>query len=129
MKIAWKQVVAALLVGCILGVAGGAVLSRVAFRRMHRSAPDPERMVKKLTFELGLDAQQQAGIRKIMESRRDSFKAMHKAANAKFQELRTAMDADIERLLKPEQQQKFRELQARWEARHKDMPKYLPEPR
>lgn len=109
MRFDWKQVLPALLLGCLLGFWTGAILG-------HRRAPrGPERMLDKFSRELRLEAGQRDSVKTVLETFRPRFDAQ----NERLLELRMDMNKEIAKLLDPEQQKRFQEMQARWEARHK----------
>ncbi len=113
MRLDWKQIVPALLVGCLLGFWGGALLG-------HRRPPPPktDRMLERFSRELRLEPGQRESVKTILEGYRPKFDALQDQTEARLLELRTAMNGEIDKLLQPEQQARFQELQARWETRH-----------
>jgi hypothetical protein len=100
MRLDWKQAAPALLIGLILGGAAGAGLQRAALRKAWRQGPDPARMLRRFERKLDLDAEQKAAILPILEKRRDGFKACADSS-------RDASRLEIEKLLKPEQKERF----------------------
>lgn len=113
MRLDWKQIVPALLVGCLLGFWGGALLG-------HRRPPPPktDRMLEKFSAELRLDPDQKAALKIILEQQIPRFSALRTRTDEELKEMRSSMNKEIDKLLKPEQQARFQELQARWETRH-----------
>ena len=108
MRLDWKQIVPALLLGSLLGLWAGAFLG-------HRRPPrGPERMLDKFSRELRLEIGQRDSVKAVLEAFRPRFDTQ----NDRLLELRTDMNKEITKLLNPEQQKRFQDMQARWEARH-----------
>lgn len=121
MKPAAKAAAPVFLLGLVLGALVGAVAQRSVMRR-HMGPPDPQRMVRRLSRDLSLDEAQKTSVLAALESRRPQMESLRREGDAKFEALRAETNADIRRLLKPEQIVKFDELVERWEKRHKDHP-------
>ena len=96
-----------------------------------RRGPDPEKRVAHLTEQLGLDADQQAKLRPILEEEGRDLKAAFDDARASGKKggmreiakpIRERTDARIEALLKDEQKERFqalrKEQRERMERRH-----------
>jgi Spy/CpxP family protein refolding chaperone len=115
MKPDWKQIVPALLIGCLLGLWTGTLLGH----RRH-AAPGAERTINKFSRDLGLDTAQRDSLKAIMESYRGKFDSLHADTTVRLSEIRAAMNEDIAKLLRPDQQQRFQDMQTRWDARHKN---------
>lgn len=115
MRIDIKQVIPAVIAGMILGA--GLCLARSWHRR--HGPPSPERMIAKMSRELGLEAAQKDSVKAVFSSHREKFKAFQDESQAQFQQLQAALDADIEKVLDPEQRRKFAAYRARRQARHK----------
>lgn len=115
----WKHIVAALLIGCLVGAAAGSRYQRWAFHKFWQQGPDPQRVLKKFTKELNLDAKQREAVKAILEKHHEEVVGLHRDMSAKFDEIRTSMRSEIKPLLTPEQQKKFEAMVARWDARHK----------
>lgn len=109
MNLKWKQIIPALLIGCLVGLWAGFFLPKIG-RHWH-NGPDTERVLNRFTKELTLDAGQRDAVKVVLESYEGKIKSFHK-------DIRASMNTDISHLLSPEQQKKFTDLQARWEARH-----------
>ncbi|MDD5630241.1 MAG: hypothetical protein PHU21_14335 [Elusimicrobia bacterium] len=114
MRLDWRQVVPAVLVGCLLGLWTGAALE-------HRRPPKPstERMLSRFSRDLALDPGQRDSLKAVLESYGPKFDALHEDAETRFSALRDSMHAEIAQLLKPEQAERFQKMQARWDSRHK----------
>jgi Spy/CpxP family protein refolding chaperone len=108
MRLDWKQILPALLAGCLLGFWTGALLP-------HRRAPrGADRMLDKFSRELRLEAGQRDSLKAVLEGYRPKFDAL----NEQMLALRRDMNLEISKFLTTEQGKRFQELQARWEARH-----------
>ena len=120
MRLDWKQIVPALLLGCLIGIWGGAWLHRMGLRHMRANASDTQCLLDKFNSELKLDAGQQGAVKGVLESYRTQMKALHEEHSKRFGEIRASMRADIAKLLNPEQLKRFQGIQSRWDARHKN---------
>ena len=119
----WKHIIAALLIGVLVGAAAGSLFQRWAFHRFWERGPDPQRILKRFTRALDLDAQQQEKVRAILEKQREKVMALHRDMSARFDVIRTSMRSEIEPLLTPAQKMKFEAMIARWDARHQRLEK------
>ena len=121
MKLEWKQVIPALLIGCIVGLLAGSGLHHaVAFWRIRHGGPSTEQLLEKFTKALKLDARQEEGVRAVLETYRGKTQSLHQELSSRFKDIRTSMRADIEKLLTPEQQKRFQEMQSRWDSHHRN---------
>ncbi len=111
MNLQWKQIVPALLIGCLLGLWAGFLLPKIS-GHWRRNGLGTERLLNKFSKELSLDNAQRDAVKAVLESYSGKIKSFH-------EEIRASMNADIARLLSPEQQKKFEDLRTRWETRHK----------
>lgn len=103
MRIDWKQAGPALLLGALLGAAGGSWLQRAAARRWRG---DPQRVVERMARQLELDETQKKAVAGALEARR-----------ARLEELRAATREEIRKVLNEEQKSRFDQMEARREAR------------
>lgn len=120
MRLDWRQVVPALLLGCIIGLWAGAWMHRAALRHTRAGASDTQRLLAKFNAELKLDAGQQETVRAVWESYRTQMKALHEDSFRRFEEIRASMRGDLAKLLNPKQQKRFQDMQARWDGRRKN---------
>ena len=120
MKLEWKQIIPAVLIGCLLGLWAGAWLPTASLRRLRCGGPQTQRLLSSFNQELQLDARQQEAVKAVLESYREKTKSLHRDTAARFLEIRASMRGDVERLLTPEQRKKFQDLPARWDAQHKN---------
>lgn len=119
MNLNWRQVFPAFLIGCLLGACIGVWHQRAAFHRFWREGPNTQRLLDKFGRELKLDARQREDVKAVLERKREKTKALRQEMSSKFKEIRLSMRGDIEKLLSPEQKERFQRMQARWEARRK----------
>jgi hypothetical protein len=112
--------------GCLIGLWGGAWLHRAALHHARTCASDTQKSLAKLSAELKLDAGQKEAVRAVLESYRAQMKALHDGSSKRFEEIRASMRSDVAKLLNPEQQLRFQDMQARWDARHKNWKDALP---
>jgi hypothetical protein len=119
MKLPWKQAVPLLLIGLLCGLWAGVFLPRAAlWCRRHRGAGiDPS--LNKISRELKLDSRQQEAVKAVLESYRVETKALHEEVATRLAGIRGRINDDIAKQLTPEQQTKFQEMRARWDARRK----------
>ena len=119
MKLEWKQIMAAFLIGSLAGGAIGSRFQRAAFHKFWRQGPRTERMLRKFTHDLDLDAQQQDGVKTLLEKQREKIMALHREKSEQFHKVRAELRSELRRLLTPEQQMKFDKIAARWDGRRK----------
>lgn len=117
MKAHWKAFAAAFLLGAVVGVLAGAKFERIAEHRFWQHGPNADRIVKRLTKELTLDESQQTDLRKIIGRFDTDTMKLQKDTQERFDKIRMASRAEIAKILKPEQSDKFKAMTARWDAR------------
>ena len=103
----------------VLGMAAGLGLARVVHvgppfgmlfgPRRPPPPPTPAMMAERLTRDLGLTAEQKAQLEVVLRQGSERLQRFHAETGEAYGKLRKELDADIERLLTPEQQTKFRE--------------------
>lgn len=94
----------------VLGMAAGAGLTRV-MRFGHRPPPpppSPAMMADRLTRDLSLTPEQRTQLEVVLRQGAERLERFHAQTGDAYATLRRELDADIERLLTPEQQAKFR---------------------
>ncbi|HOW27950.1 MAG TPA: Spy/CpxP family protein refolding chaperone [Elusimicrobiota bacterium] len=118
MKIEWKQVVVALAIGVILGAVVGGL--------RHRFPPKPmgepgkkhfNHMVNRLSRQLKLTPEQKQQVVSIMEASRVKVDTLMAESRPKFEEIRASTQAEIKKILTPEQREKFDRIELRMEKR------------
>lgn len=120
MSPARRAALTAFLVGLIAGAAAGSWGQRAMFRRFMKRGPDAAHMIRRLDRELSLDDSQKSAILAVLGARRAEIESVKKDAQARFESMRVATDADIRKLLRPDQQAKFDAMTARWQARQRE---------
>lgn len=122
MRPAWRQVVPALLIGCLIGAAAGSWCQRLTFRNFWKHGPDSQRLLSKFSRELSLDAGQKDAVKALLDAQHPKVMALHREMSAKMVSLRRETRESMRTLLNPDQQKKLDAMSARWEARHKKSP-------
>jgi Spy/CpxP family protein refolding chaperone len=119
MRIHWLRTLLTLALGFMLG-------AMFAARWGHGRPPwlkEPnleqryERLLERFNSKLGLTPEQKELVRAVLEVKRLKIEALRAATKPKFDEIRDSARAEIRKILTPEQQAKFDEMQKRWEAR------------
>ena len=108
-------VVGALVAGVVLGVAGDR-----AWMHIHRQqhAPRLDRLVEHLDHTLNLTPQQDETVKQIVERHRARIEAIAATMRPQMRQEIESMNAEIEKVLNPEQRQKFQSLSQRMRQRH-----------
>ncbi len=118
MKLAWKQIVVAFLVGALLGTAGSqwcAPFHGYGWGSEHSQ----KRMLDRFNSRLKLTPDQRQKVAAILEAKRSKMGALRAEVHPKFEEIRNSTRAEIRQLLTPEQQKKFDVMNAEHDARAK----------
>ena len=106
-----------LLSGIIIGAAG--TLLVVGLPEQEPALPGPEyfsrRVVRHMTRELGLTAQQQESIRSVMETHMQALDAIREEARPQIRQEIETMNDEIMALLDTDQQQQWKENIERWQ--------------
>ncbi len=121
-------IVAALIAGIVVGVAG----DRAYLLYTRRMAPHPprflsDRLVEHLDHELQFTPQQRDAVKQIIEHHRQRIQAISDGIRPQMRQELDATNAEIEKVLNPDQQKKFRELSSRMH-RHRGMRPAPPPP-
>lgn len=113
-------VVIALVAGILLGVAGDR-----AYLFSHRRLAPPQHgpgmvpfMVRRLDHELHLTDAQKTAITQILEQRRTRVEALMNGVRPQVRQEIDRTDAEISRLLTPEQRSKYETIRRRMNRRH-----------
>lgn len=122
MKVQWKQVIASLLLGLLLGiVAAFGALPLLHGHRDHHYT----RMVERFSRRLDLTPEQKTQVSAILEAKRQKMDVLRAEVNPKFEEIRNSTKKEIRKILTAEQQKKFDALEARRAARREKWHKRL----
>ncbi|MCM8794336.1 MAG: hypothetical protein NC819_00805 [Candidatus Omnitrophica bacterium] len=121
MKLAWKQITMALVVGFLLGGGFGLWMARQQVPSWARYTPEQkkEQMLQEFARELKLTDSQKEQIKRILDSSVDQMEFVRSEMRQKFQAVRSDMKAQIDPLLTGEQRELFKKIEAKWEARKK----------
>jgi Spy/CpxP family protein refolding chaperone len=98
----------------VLGMAAGAGLTRMMRfgppfgPRRPPPPPSPAMMADRLTRDLSLTPEQRTQLEVVLRQGSERLERFHAETGDAYGKLRKELDADIERLLTPEQQVKFR---------------------
>ncbi len=121
MKLHWKQIAAAVVIGFLLGGAFGLCLGQQKARAWARQTPEQkkEKMLQKFAAELKLTDQQKTEAKKILDSTVDQMESARSEMRRKYQAIRAEMRSGMQTILKDDQRARFDKMEAEWEARKK----------
>ena len=111
-------IVGALIAGVVLGIAGDR-----AWMHWHRPPHPPrlERLVEHLDSELHFTPQQKDAVTQIVARHRARIEAIAANTRPQMRQEIEATNAEIEKVLTPEQRQKFQTLSQHMRQRHRGM--------
>ena len=116
-----RHMLFAFVVGAAVGAALGINLPRWCHHWFRPGGDSTMRQVDRFSHELGLSADQRRQLSVILENTHRRLVALRGELDPKFGAIRRRTDAEIEKILRPGQIARFRELQkkrdARWEGR------------
>lgn len=118
MKLAWRQVAVAFLVGGVVGVGGAWWIVPRGVHRWEHGQPQA-RLLERFTRRLRLTAEQRAQVATILEATRQKIEALRAESRPRFEAIRNSTRAEIRQLLTPEQQQTFDVMDAEFERKMK----------
>jgi Spy/CpxP family protein refolding chaperone len=123
-KIGWKVRAAALVI-FLLGFAAGALALNV-YRSWVRASGTPAGrgdIVQTLNDRLQLTPEQRAQVQQIFADTRAQLQALHKESEPRVAEIRRQADERLQKVLTPEQWQKFQQMRDDWRRRsHRGRP-------
>lgn len=124
-KLAWKQITAGIIIGFFLGGGFGAWQDRQQAARWMQfsSEQKKEQILGRFSRELKLTPDQQAQVKKILNSTYDQTQTLQAEIRPKFRAIRSEMRQEVRVLLTPEQAKRFDVMEAKWDARKRWMPK------
>ena len=124
MKLDWKQIIVALILGIVLGALG--TLRCMPFGS-HGFLKNPEKMhrhmMEQFTSKLRLTPDQQQKISAILDDTRTKISLLRGEVHPKFEEIRNISKTQIRELLTSDQQKKFDVMSAEMDVRfrkHRD---------
>ena len=115
-------IVGALLAGIVLGVAGDRAYLLHTRQWFPRHGPPMSRLVDHLDDELHFTPQQKEAVTQIVERHRQRIAAINAGVRPQMRAEIDATNAEIEKVLTPEQQQKFRAISSRMRRHHRGEP-------
>ncbi len=118
----WHYIVIALLIGFGSGI--------LFDQSGHFFGPrgkrwDKEHMMKKFNSRLHLNPEQQQKVSAIFEAQHPKMMALHEETRPKFEVLRNEVDAEIRKLLTPEQAEELTKMSMEMESRRKNREKFF----
>lgn len=117
MKWNWKQIIAALIFGLLLGTAIG----RWSVFRMRAAFQSPEkRFERKLRYfnrKLKLDDGQRAAVKRIFEEKRNRVNALRDKVEPDFRRIRDTARDEIRSLLNDDQKRLFNKMEEKWKRK------------
>jgi Spy/CpxP family protein refolding chaperone len=123
MKSVWARAAPVFLLGLALGAVAGSWGQRAVIRRRMQGDPNHQRMMlDKLSRELSLDEKQKAAISAVMDSKKTDIDRLKTETFARLESIRTSADAEMAKVLTPEQAAKLesmhraRPMRINWET-------------
>jgi Spy/CpxP family protein refolding chaperone len=109
-------VIGALAAGVVLGIAGDR-----AYMHMRRPQRPPrmDRIVEHLDHALNLTPQQKEAVTQIVQRHRARIEAIVATTRPQMRQEIESMNAEVEKVLNPEQRQKFQSLSQHMRQRHR----------
>jgi Spy/CpxP family protein refolding chaperone len=113
---AFVVVIIAFVAGLFVGIAG----DRLYFHRMFPGRRDfgGGRIVERLNRELHLTADQKSQVQKIIDSHRAHIESLMTNVRPEIRKELDATNAEIEKVLTPEQRAQFEKIRMRMQSRH-----------
>ena len=124
-KIHWHQVVISVLIGFALGTVFGQRHGEESWRAHWKKGSKRQEMVERFSKELHLSADQKNQVAAIFEAKHPQMEILRDEMKPKFEALRASTQAEIRKLLTPEQEKKFDEMNAKMEERWKERRKFF----
>ncbi len=120
MKLAWKQIAVALVLG---GGAGFVIVQACPLGRFHHRDRGhfQQRLLDRFSSKLQLTPEQRSRVATILEAKHQKIDALRAEIRPRFEEIRTSTSAEIRPLLTPEQQKRFDVMEAEWKDRRKQV--------
>ena len=119
MTLNWKPIVIAFVIGGTAGFLAARMCAGLMKHHRWDNGKSPGQMLDRFSSKLHLTAEQRQQIGAILEAKRQKLDALRGEIRPKFQELHASTSAEIRRLLNPDQQRIFDEMQAKRDARRK----------
>lgn len=112
-----KSTALACLLTFALGTGAGWWAGRELFPRRVDRQQRYQQMLERFGTQLNLTPEQKEQVKVLFEAKRQKMKALREETRPRYDEIRRAAKEDIRKLLTPEQQKKFDQMELEWEAR------------
>ena len=76
-----------------------------------------ERMLDRFSSELKLSPEQKDQVKRLLKAKRQKMEMLRAEVRPRYEEVRKSTQAEIQKLLSPEQQKKFNRMEMEWQAR------------
>ncbi len=124
-KVKWHQVAIALLIGFGAGAVFGQWQARENFHHRWKEGGMREHMLKRFSSELELTPEQQAKVAAIFDAQHPKMMALQAESRPKFEALRNEVQAEVRKVLTPDQLPKFEAMNAKMQERWKNKEKFF----
>lgn len=105
------------VIGVLIGCAGTGIYIHHCFSRAWVNSGDHRHVVEVLDHELNLSPEQKAQVSKIFDEAAPSMETLRVETNAKLKAVRDNTSAKIRSILTADQQKKYDQLKAKWDAK------------
>ena len=119
-KINWHQIVISLLVGFAIGTAFGQWHAKEHFHEHWKKGSMRQHMLERFNRKLHLTEDQKQQVSKIFDAKHPQMVALQAEMKPKFEALRNSTQVEIRKVLNPDQQAKFDEMNSEKEKHWKD---------
>ncbi len=117
MRLVWKQIAIAFVMGALAGTAAGWWSLQHQWRQMREPGRLYSRMLDEFTRQLRLTPAQHTQVAAVLDEKRRRIDALRAQVRPQFDAIRQDTTTQIRVLLTPEQQRTFDHLQVAWEHR------------
>ena len=124
-KLNWNQVVIALLIGLATGIAYGQWHAREHLHEHWKHGNMREHMLERFDRKLHLTPEQKKQVTAIFDAKHPQMVALQAEMKPKFEALRNSTQAEIRKILNPDQQKKLDEMNAKMKERWKEHERFL----
>ena len=119
MKILWPQVLAACVLGGLVGAWAATQCGSGRGGHHGGSSQFQQRLLERFSRKLQLTPEQRTKVSGILAAKAQKMEALRQEVRPKFEELRTSTGTEIRQVLTREQQARFDQMEAQWEAKRK----------
>lgn len=116
MKLAWRQVLMAFVLGVAVGGVGGRWCA-LEYGGKPWGRRSPEHLLQQFSRQLRLTPEQRTQVGAILEAKRQKIDALRAETRPRFDDIRSSTGAEIRQLLTPEQQARYDKMEAEQQAR------------